>query len=287
MLIYFDYFAHCWINQLVWSVIMIAEHGLKHPIVLHIQGIPGSHHPTFAMAQQSVQTAWIRSEDISLEKSTGPMCLWFAEDGDRSRIWNGNQGDDPPLYVHLCTLYIFVLHRLMSFSFSGRTCHAVASSISCQISWCQQPFVTPWTPPPSSASASLGSKQKIGSNLAIAYWCHAAQLGRLSEAIHSYSTKVKSLSRLEKIKSCLVVCLSNISNPLQRVVCHRAVGLHRSAPIWVGWLWNIVAEAKRCHILCMSAVAAGLVAKSRLFGASFAGAARGISSRNALRPGGD
>lgn len=36
----------------------------------------------------------------------------------------------------------------------------------------------------------------------------------------------------------------------------------------------------------MSAVAAGLVAKSRLFGASFAGAARGISSRNALRPGG-
>lgn len=47
------------------------------------------------------------------------------------------------------------------------------------------------------------------------------------------------------------------------------------------------AEAKRCHILCMSAVAAGLVAKSRLFGASFAGAARGISSRNALRPGGD
>ena len=135
------------------------------------------------------QTGWIRcSEDISLEKSTGPMCLWFAEDGDRSRIWNGNQGDDSPLYLHLCTLYIFVLHRLMSFSFSGRTCHAVASSISCQISWCQQPFVTPWTPPPSSASASLGSKQKIGSNLAIAYWCHAAQLGRLSEAIHSYST---------------------------------------------------------------------------------------------------
>ena len=36
----------------------------------------------------------------------------------------------------------------------------------------------------------------------------------------------------------------------------------------------------------MSAVAAGLVAKSRLFGASFAGATRGISSRNALRPGG-
>eukprot|EP00435_Cladocopium_sp_Y103_P024711 s1817_g6.t1 len=45
-------------------------------------------------------------------------------------------------------------------------------------------------------------------------------------------------------------------------------------------------RAKRCHVLCMSAVAAGLVAKSRLFGASFAGAARGISSRNALRPGG-
>ena len=49
----------------------------------------------------------------------------------------------------------------------------------------------------------------------------------------------------------------------------------------------VAAEAKRCHILCMSAVAAGLVAKSRLFGASFAGAARGISSRNALRPGGN
>ncbi len=54
-------------------------------------------------------------------------------------------------------------------------------------------------------------------------------------------------------------------------------------------LWRSLAcsEARRGRqILCMSAVAAGLVAKSRLFGASFAGATRGISSRNALRPGG-
>eukprot|EP00435_Cladocopium_sp_Y103_P031193 s1817_g7.t2 len=36
-------------------------------------------------------------EDISLEKSTGPMCLWFAEDGDCSQIWIGRDG--PPLYM--------------------------------------------------------------------------------------------------------------------------------------------------------------------------------------------